>query len=106
MLQLLKRVFSKKPKVNYKDLVKNGAIILDVRTKSEYQAGHIKDSMHISIDQLDKSLDKLSNKSKPVIAVCASGMRSKAAASLLKASGYTNVYDAGSWKHLKEAITP
>jgi phage shock protein E len=106
MLQLLKRVFSRKPKVNYKELVKNGAIILDVRTQSEYQAGHIKNSMHISIDQLDKSLDKLSNKSRVIITCCGTGMRSKAAASLLKASGYSNVYDAGSWTGLKEAITP
>ena len=106
MLKLLKRVFSGKPKVNYRELVKNGAIILDVRTKSEYQSGHIKDSMHISIDELDKNLDRLSNKNRPIITCCGTGMRSKAAASLLRASGYTQVHDAGSWSRLKEAIMP
>lgn len=42
-------------KVNYADLVQQGAIILDVRTKNEYASGHIKGSVNVSVDQLAKT---------------------------------------------------
>ncbi|HRB19894.1 MAG TPA: rhodanese-like domain-containing protein, partial [Chitinophagales bacterium] len=35
------------PKVDYKQLLQEGAVIIDVRTKAEYQSGHIKGSMNI-----------------------------------------------------------
>jgi hypothetical protein len=38
MLQLLKKMFGGSS-VNYKELVSNGAIIVDVRSASEYKAG-------------------------------------------------------------------
>ncbi len=104
MLGFIKRIFKSTPKVNYKELVNKGAIILDVRSKSEYSSGHVKGSMNISVDQLDQNLSKLHDKNKPVIVCCGTGMRSKAAASLLKASGYKEVYDAGAWTALKSKI--
>jgi phage shock protein E len=104
MLGFLKRIFKSTPKVNYKELVDKGAIVLDVRSKSEYSGGHVKGSMNISVDQLDQNLSKLHDKNKPVIVCCGTGMRSKAAASLLKASGYREVYDAGAWTALKSKL--
>jgi phage shock protein E len=50
MLSLLKKLFSSAPAVDYKELVKGGAIILDVRSKGEYAGGHIKGSMNIPVD--------------------------------------------------------
>lgn len=41
-------------KTDYADLVKQGAVIVDVRSKSEYAGGHIKGSLNIPVDQLDK----------------------------------------------------
>jgi len=40
MLNLFKNMFSSAPEVNYADLVKNGAIIVDVRTPGEFKSGH------------------------------------------------------------------
>jgi rhodanese-related sulfurtransferase len=104
MLKAIKNLFGLGPKVDYAELVKQGAIILDVRSKEEYSGGHIKDSVNISLDQLSNNLSKLKNKNKPIITCCASGMRSAAAKSVLKSNGYTEVHNGGSWSSLQNKI--
>ncbi|MBS1683096.1 MAG: rhodanese-like domain-containing protein [Bacteroidetes bacterium] len=102
MLDTLKKLFGINS-VDYETLVKNGAQILDVRTKGEYERGHIKNSINISVNQLTSSLHKLS-KDKPIITCCASGMRSRTAKAILKSHGYTQVYNGGSWIGLQQRI--
>ena len=83
MLESLKKLFGFGPKVNYAELVQQGAVILDVRSKGEYQSGHIKGSINISVDTLNNNLSKL-KKDKTIITCCASGMRISAAKNNLK----------------------
>ena len=104
MLEGIKQLFGFGPKVDYAELVKNGAIILDVRSKHEFAAGHIKGSVNISISQLNDNISRLKDKNKPIIACCASGARSASAKSILKSKGYTQVYNGGSWNSLKNKI--
>lgn len=104
MLNTLKRILGIGPDTNYAQLVKQGAVILDVRTKGEYSTGHIKGSINISVDQLKANLHRLSDKQKPIITCCASGMRSASARNILKSSGYSNVYNGGSWNGLQQKI--
>ena len=59
MINAIKNLFGIGPKVDYAELVKQGAIILDVRSKGEYQGGHIKGSINISVDSLSSNLNKL-----------------------------------------------
>jgi rhodanese-related sulfurtransferase len=92
------------PKVDYSELVKQGAIILDVRSKVEYAGGHIKGSMNISVDQLQNNLGKLKDKNQPIITCCASGMRSASAKSILKSNGFLQVYNGGGWSSLRNKI--
>lgn len=103
MLQLLKNLLGLGPSVNYKELVANGAIIVDVRSKGEYQSGHIKNSLNIPLDTLQSQLSKI-KKDKPVITCCASGMRSAAAKSVLKSAGYAEVYNGGGWSSLQNKL--
>ncbi len=104
MITILKQLFGFGPKVDYATLVKEGAIILDVRSKSEYAAGHINGSINISVDVLNNNLAKLKDKNKPVITCCASGMRSASAKGILKSKGYTNVHNGGAWSSLQNKI--
>lgn len=104
MINTLKKLFGLGPSVNYTELVKNGATILDVRSKSEYAGGHIKGSVNISVDTLRNNLEKLKDKNKPIITCCASGMRSASAKSILAANGYTQVYNGGGWYSLQTKI--
>jgi rhodanese-related sulfurtransferase len=79
MIALLKKLFGLSAKVNYSELIEQGAIILDVRSKAEYLGGHITNSINIPVDTLSNTLFKLKDKNRPIITCCASGMRSAAA---------------------------
>jgi phage shock protein E len=103
MLESLKKIFGFGPKVNYAELVQQGAVILDVRSKGEYQSGHIKGSINISVDTLNSNLSKL-KKDKTIITCCASGMRSAAAKNILKSNGFNEVHNGGSWISLQNKI--
>lgn len=104
MINTIKNLLGFGPKVDYAELVSQGAIILDVRSKGEYAGGHIKGSMNISVDTLNSNLAKLKDKNKPIITCCASGMRSASAKSILKSNGYTNVHNGGAWSSLQHKI--
>ena len=99
-MNLFKTIFGTCEKVNYKELISNGAIVLDVRTKGEFQGGHFKDSINIPLDQLKSNLNKIKNKETVIIACCASGMRSATAVHILQKEGYTNVHNAGRWNNI------
>ncbi len=104
MINTIKKLLGLGPKADYAELVKQGAIILDVRSKGEYASGHIKGSLNISVDTLSRNLSQLKDKQKPIITCCASGMRSASAKSILKANGYEQVFNGGSWISLKNKI--
>lgn len=104
MIQTLKKLFGFGPGVNYVELVKEGAIILDVRSKGEFAGGHIKGAVNISVDTLKNNLSKLKDKNQPIITCCASGMRSASAKSILQSNGYTQVYNGGGWSSLQNKI--
>lgn len=105
MINILKQLFGFAPKTDYTDLVKQGAIILDVRSKGEYSGGHIKGSLNIPVDILSNNLAQLKDKNKTIITCCASGMRSASAKSILKSNGYSQVYNGGGWSSLQNKIT-
>ena len=92
-------IFGKK--VDLQEVISNGAVILDVRTKVEYQSGHLRNSINIPIDKLPGNIKKL-NKNKPVITCCASGSRSASARRMLKSNGFEQVYNGGSWYSLRK----
>lgn len=105
MLESIKNIFGFGTKTDYSQLVKQGAIILDVRSKDEFSGGHIKNSINIPVDQLSNNLSELlKDKNKSIICCCASGMRSGAAKRILESKGYMSVYNGGSWRTLQNKI--
>ena len=73
MLGILKKIFKSGPAENYADLMKNGALILDVRSPGEFSTGNIKGSINIPVDSLKANLGKLKDKNRVIITCCASG---------------------------------
>lgn len=103
MIQWLKNIFGLGPTVNYTALLQQGAQIIDVRTPGEFKSGHIKGSVNIPLQSIQSNMSKI-KKDKPVITCCASGMRSASAKSILKSSGYSEVYNGGGWMSLQNKI--
>ncbi len=104
MFESIKKLLGIGPKTDYRKLVNDGAIILDVRTKGEFDGGHINGAINIPVDQLINNLSKFKDKSKPIITCCASGMRSATAKSILKSNDYESVYNGGSWHSLQRNL--
>lgn len=76
-----------------------GIILLDVRTKEEYDTGHIKDAILIPVDTIEGEAEKiLKDKDAVIFVYCRSGNRSKTAANILANLGYKNVFDLGGIK--------
>lgn len=95
----LLEILGLKAKVDYKEIYKNGGIVIDVRTKGEYSSGSFKGSVNIPLDKISNKIKEIKSKNKPVIAVCKSGMRSGQAASILKRNG-VEAYNGGPWTSL------
>ena len=79
------------------------AIIVDVRTPGEFQGGHIKGSKNIPLNVLSDKLSEIKKWNKPVIACCASGMRSAQATSILKSNG-VEAMNGGGWSSLQNKL--
>lgn len=103
MIESIKKILGFSPKTNFAELIKQGAQIIDVRTKEEFQNGHIKGSVNIPLQSLQQNFSKI-KKDKAVITCCASGIRSTSAKSILKNKGYNQVYNGGGWASLKSKI--
>lgn len=75
-------------------------IILDVRTKDEFKAGHISKAILIPVQELEKRLSDISNyKDKQILVYCRTGNRSKKALSILQENCFTKLI------HLQKGIT-
>lgn len=78
------------------ELMNQGAVLIDVRTSSEYAEGHLDKSINLTVDTIGVNIEKLvSDKNTKIIVYCRSGNRSATAAKTLINLGYTNVYDLG-----------
>ncbi len=79
-------------------LDKNNYIIVDVRTKEEYDTGHIKDSINIPVDDIESRINEL-DKNKTILVYCRSGRRSTTAYNILKDKGYKS-YNLGAYESI------
>lgn len=81
----------------------NEIVIIDVREESEYETGHLIDSVNIPLRTIEQSITKVvDNKETSIIVYCKSGVRALEASKILINKGYTKVYTFGgidSWEY-------
>lgn len=78
--------------------IKDGAILVDVRTKEEYTMGHIDGALNIELDGLRDRLAEFP-KDKPIVLYCAVGLRGYLASRILLQNGYKDVHNlSGGYK--------
>jgi adenylyltransferase/sulfurtransferase len=70
-----------------KQIIESGSQLLDVRTDTEFEAGHIPGSRHVPLAEIQREAADM-NKDKPVIIYCRSGNRSGPAADAFAASDW------------------
>ena len=100
MSSIFKNLF-KSTNVDLAQLIKDGAAIIDVRSKTEYATGHAKGSINIPSEQIGSNTDKLKIHNH-IITCCRSGNRSGMAKRTLEAKGFKNVSNGGSWQNVNQ----
>ncbi|MCM2277028.1 MAG: rhodanese-like domain-containing protein [Oligoflexia bacterium] len=89
---------SRRMRMKLPELLAQGAVVVDVRTREEFAGGARPGSLNIPLDELARSVEKL-DRARPVIVCCASGARSAMAAVWLKKQGFDRVVNAGAWQN-------
>jgi phage shock protein E len=86
-----------------KELLEKGAIVIDVRSPGEFSGGHVAGSKNIPLPKIESKIKEIKKLNKPVVACCASGMRSGQAADILKRNGIEAV-NGGSWTRVNAMV--
>ena len=78
--------------------LKNGALVIDVRSTGEFNSGHLPTAINIPLDEIGTALPRrVKDKNQVLLLHCQSGIRSGMAKSKLKSLGYANVFNLGSY---------
>lgn len=96
MINFLKNLFSNKGSEELKEQLAAGAVIIDVRSESEFSGGHVNNSKNIPLNKLASKLEGIKKLNKTIVCVCASGMRSAQATNFLNQNGVKAI-NGGSW---------
>jgi rhodanese-related sulfurtransferase len=88
--------------------MKQGANLIDVREDNEWQAGHIKNAIHLGRGIIERDIiQKFPDKDTELILYCGGGFRSALSALNLQKMGYSHVASmAGGWRAWKAANAP
>ena len=85
-------------------LIEQGALLVDVRTKAEFDAGHLEGALHIPYTEVADRLPELgTDKSRAVVLYCQKGGRAGKAEKTLSAQGFTSLYNAGGYASMLAA---
>ncbi|MGL1932536.1 MAG: rhodanese-like domain-containing protein [Desulfotalea sp.] len=88
-----------------KSMQMGDGLVIDVRTKGEYDDGHLPRSINIPYDIIKKEIGSYAkDKEQKIYVYCRSGRRSGIAQNLLRIDGYKNVVNAGAYKKLLQGI--
>ena len=94
----------------YKKMVaaREAHILVDTREESEFAAGHVKGSLHLSKGVIERDIEtKVPDKSAKLVLYCGGGFRSALVADNLQKMGYTNAISLdGGWRALKQSGLP
>ncbi|QBP90316.1 MBL fold metallo-hydrolase (plasmid) [Bacillus mycoides] len=72
-------------------LIKDGSVkVIDVRSKKEWDEGHLQDAIHIALGNLFEQLDQVPTGC-PIVLQCRTGLRSAIGASILQRAGLKGV---------------
>jgi len=87
-------------------LIREGAVVIDVRTAEEYQSAHLKKAINIPLSEINKRIGRtVPDRKRVVLLHCRSGSRSFMGKRQLKRMNYQNVYNLGSFARAKRMVS-
>ncbi len=99
---LFKRMSFVSPEVA-RNYLRQGALVVDVRSSGEYSGGHLPNAVNIPLGELKEALPiRVPDKNQVLLLHCLSGTRSAIAKRQLKGMGYQNVFNLGSYSRAQE----
>jgi phage shock protein E len=85
--------------------LKNGALVIDVRSPGEFSSGHLARAISIPMEQLETVLPReVTDKQQVLLLHCLSGTRSGMAKAKLRSLGYTNAFNLGSMARARKIV--
>lgn len=79
------------------------AIVFDVRSAEEFQAGHLKNAINVPHTEISEKISThVKSKDANIVLYCGSGRRAGIAKTALEEIGYTNITNAGGYEDLKK----
>ena len=81
--------------------LREGALVVDVRSAGEFQADHIPNAVNVPLGEVNRLPQIVKDKNQVLLLHCLSGTRSGMAAGKIKAMGYSNVFNMGSLQRAK-----
>jgi phage shock protein E len=93
------------PAEKARELLQNGALVVDVRTVEEFNTKHLTNAVNIPLNELKEKLPRQEpDKSRVLLLHCRSGRRSGMAESQLRGLGYTNAFNLGSFEQAENIL--
>ena len=85
--------------------LKNGALLIDVRTAGDFGSGHLPNAINLPLDEIETSMPRrVKDKNQVILLHCQSGMRSGVARRKLNGLGYSNAYNLGSYARAAQIV--
>jgi phage shock protein E len=78
-----------------REMVEQGATLLDVRTPEEFAQGHLPGARNVPVQVLAQRLAEVGSPETPVVVYCAAGGRAATATELLRRAGFRDVHCLG-----------
>ena len=94
------------PSKQAQEYLRNGAMVIDVRSMNEFESGHIIQAHNMPLDRVEMMISStVKDKNKVLLLHCSTGVRSNMAKKKLEALGYKNVFNLGSYERAGKIVT-
>ncbi|MEI6176150.1 MAG: rhodanese-like domain-containing protein [Verrucomicrobiota bacterium] len=104
-LLLLKRA-GETPNTEAQEELKQGALVIDVRSPEEFASDHLTAAINIPLEEIETALPlQVRDKNQVLLLHCQSGVRSAIAAHKMLGMGYTHASNLGSLSRAKKILT-
>jgi rhodanese-related sulfurtransferase len=88
------------------EYLRNGAMVIDVRSPNEFDSGHILQAYNFPLDRIEMTIPSaVRDKNKVLLLHCSTGVRSNLAKRKLQELGYKNVFNLGGSERAGKIVT-